>query len=248
LSAPGEIYLARLVPAIDAIRSASESIRSERQRNSIKISLPPSFAAGWLVPRLPRFYARHRDIRIDLQSSSGRVDFNEMDADLAIERLSCEPRTCQTEHLVDVEVFPVCSAALLGNRDGLGTLAELTKFPLLATSDQSDLWPEWFHAVGIDDPPRALHFFDQFHLLYQAAASGLGVALGEDVTVKIYLDDCRLIRPFDVSVKLAKCYYLRARSTEAMPRSVSVFRKWLSAEAAAWRAKRQPAETPALAR
>lgn len=78
---------------------------------------------------------------------------------------------------------------------------------------------------------------DQIHLLYQAAASGLGVALGFNVTAKLYLDDDRLVRPLDASVKLAKGYYIIRQYDDMVRRPVAAFRRWLVGEAAAWRAQ-----------
>lgn len=233
----GEAYLLRLAPALDAIRGASECIRGEARRNSVKISLPPSFAAAWLVPRLPSFHAQHRDIRIELQSRIGCVDINEIDVDLAIQCGNGDWPTARAERLLDVEAFPVCSVEFLNTSFRPGSPSELAKCPLLALSVKPDLWLEWFRALGVSEPLRTVHSFDQFHLLYQAAASGLGVALGLDVTAGHYLDDDRLVRPLDASVTLAESFFLVGRPTDRVRRPVATFRSWLLDEAAAWRAR-----------
>jgi DNA-binding transcriptional LysR family regulator len=131
--------------------------------------------------------------------------------------------------------------ALLAKGGLLQRASDLSHFPLLGVSHEPGLWPQWFHAAGMGDPPRPPHSFDRFHLLYEAAASGLGIALAQDVTVGPYLEDDRLIRPLGFSLKLAKSYYLVDRSPEMARRPVASFRNWLIAEAAAWRAPIAPA-------
>ena len=68
-------------------------------------------------------------------------------------------------------------------------------------------------------------------MLYRAAETGLGVALGVDVIVRPYLAQGQLVRPFDVSVKLSRGYYVVCRSSDWTQRPISTFREWLAAQA-----------------
>ncbi len=86
-------------------------------------------------------------------------------------------------------------------------------------------------AAGVAGPAPIRHAFDNFHLLYRAAASGLGVALGVDVIVRPYLEQRQLVRPFDVSFKLSKVYYVVCRGSDLTQRPVATFREWLMAQA-----------------
>ena len=63
-------------------------------------------------------------------------------------------------------------------------------------------------AVGIPSSRCVHHAFDNFHLLYRAAASGLGTALGVDVIVKPCLEDAQPVRPFNTWRRLTKGYYI----------------------------------------
>jgi LysR family glycine cleavage system transcriptional activator len=68
-------------------------------------------------------------------------------------------------------------------------------------------------------------------MLYRAAASGLGLALGIDAITKPYLDDGQLIQPFGFSRKLIKGYYVVCRNADWTRRPVCTFREWLMLEA-----------------
>lgn len=233
----GEAYLDRLAPAIEVIRGASDRVREGARANAVRLALPPSFAASWLVPRLPRFYAQHCDIEIDLRSTSFKSDADAAEVDLAIQRGVGVWPNLQSERLLDIDAFPVCSADLLDGPRSLRAPAEITGFPLLASSYAPEMWPEWFGTMGLGDAPRASHVFDRLHLVYQAAASGLGVALGEDVTAAPYLEDGRLVRPFAGAVRRGQGYYVLGRSAELVRRPVARFRSWLIAEAQSWKAQ-----------
>jgi LysR family glycine cleavage system transcriptional activator len=106
-------------------------------------------------------------------------------------------------------------------------LDHLLQCPLLGIAGQEDFWPEWLRAAGVVGPARVQQVFDNFHLLYQAAASGLGVALGVDVIVGPYLEASQLVRPFDVSFRLTKGYYVVCRSSDWTQRPIGTFRQWL---------------------
>ncbi len=129
----------------------------------------------------------------------------------------------------------MCSPSFLVRDDGLSGLAEQ---PLLGIRGQPELWPEWFRTAGLASPARIDQEFDNLHLLYRAAACGLGIALGVDVLVQPYLDDGQLVRPFNSRFRLSTSYYLVCRAADLSRRPVSTFRDWLLQEAAADAASR----------
>jgi LysR family glycine cleavage system transcriptional activator len=235
LTQAGDTYLASLAPAIEAIRGASDTIRTRAGGKSIKVSLPASLAANWLVPRLQRFHAGRRDIHVEFESTNGRSDFGQSAVDLAIWFGTGNWPGVRADRLLDVNAYPVCSSELLADHAELRGPGDLWRFPILGIMDQQDLWSEWSRSAGLRGPGRVCHAFDNFHLLYRAAASGLGVALGVDVVVAPYLQDAQLVRPFDTWCKLTKGYYIVGRSADWMRRPVSTFREWLMAEAREWR-------------
>ena len=231
LTAAGESYLARLAPAIDAIRRASDVVREGARGESLKVTLPASLAANWLVPRLPDFQAAHRGIHLELRSMSGQADLAASDADLAIWPGTGHWPGLRAERLLDMDAYPVCNADFLAAHPALRDVADLAACPLLGIAGQEDFWSAWMRAAGVPGPARVALAFDNFHLLYRAAASGLGVALGVDVMVRPYLDDGQLVRPFDASFKLPKGYYVVCRSSDWTQRPIRAFREWLLTQA-----------------
>ena len=232
LTEAGESYLSHLAPAIETIRHASDRVRGHSHGHSLKVSLPASLAANWLVPRLPSFHAKHRGIQIELQSMNGCADLDASEADLAVWPGTGDWPGLRAQRLLDMDAYPVCGADFLGAGQPLRSLDDLLQCPLLGIAGQEDFWPEWLRAAGVVGPARVQQVFDNFHLLYQAAASGLGVALGVDVIVGPYLEASQLVRPFDVSFRLTKGYYVVCRSSDWTQRPIGTFRQWLMTQAA----------------
>ncbi len=240
LTSAGESYFSNLEPAIDCIRRASHRVRSGGRSRSVKISLPASLAANWLLPRLHHFHDAHGGVHVELESnneyseleSAGEhMELAEGEADLVIRFCSGNWPGLHSARLFDLEAFPVFSPSFL-MRDNACRLEELGALPLLGIKARPELWPEWFHSAGLPHPARIDQEFDNAHLLYRAAACGLGIALGVDVLVQPYLDDGQLVRPFNLQFRLSNSYYVVCRSADLSRRPVSTFRDWLLAQAA----------------
>jgi LysR family transcriptional regulator, glycine cleavage system transcriptional activator len=233
LTDAGASYLSRLAPAIETIRHASDRIRGQSHGHSLKVSLPASLAANWLVPRLRGFHAEHGGIQIELQSMNGCADLDASEADLAIWPGTGDWPGLRAQRLLDMDAYPVCGADFLSAGQTLRSPDDLLECPLLGIAGQEDSWPEWLRAAGVAGPARVQQVFDNFHLLYRAATSGLGVALGVDAIVGPYLEASQLVRPFDVSFRLTKGYYVVCRSGDWTQQPIGTFREWLMTQAGA---------------
>ena len=239
LTPAGESYFCGIEPALDMIQRASHQVRARINARSVKVSVPASLAANWLLPRLPDFHATHCGLRVEIasigehgESAPERADLDKGEADIAIRLGDGHWPGMRTARLFDVAGFPVCSPALAEQHGGLHSPSELAALPLLGIKGQPELWPEWFRNAGLDSPVRMHQEFDNLDLLYRAAVCGLGIALGLDVLVQPYLDDGKLMRPFNSQVRLSKSYCIVCQTADLSRRPVSRFRDWLRAQAA----------------
>lgn len=110
-------------------------------------------------------------------------------------------------------------------------------------------WAEWFEQVKVAAPhamrgPR----FEQFAMLAEAAANGLGVALVPKFLVEEELASDRLVVLFREALITHRAYYVVVPETSAENRLVMAFRDWLLSEAAAARSPgRAKSRAPAAA-
>ncbi|KAF1704616.1 LysR substrate-binding domain-containing protein [Pseudoxanthomonas kaohsiungensis] len=145
-----------------------------RGDNTVTLSLIPSMATAWLVPRLPAFLAQFPELALNLQSSIHVVDFEREPVDLALRLGGGQWSGVRAELLFDESIVPVASPGLV---ERLGTPApdQLAHWPLLG--DPADRWKDWFARFGGLPPERYVARFDDTETLHQAAVQGIGVAL-----------------------------------------------------------------------
>jgi len=76
LNAAGEALLRHASPALaqmdDGVQAAAAAAQGAAQ--GIRITMLPSFAQRWFLPRLGAWRARHPDIPIDIEASAGIID------------------------------------------------------------------------------------------------------------------------------------------------------------------------------
>jgi LysR family glycine cleavage system transcriptional activator len=78
LTNAGEKYFAALGPSWETVCIATEAARVKVRRRSLKISVMPTFAANWLVPRLMPFPLRIRGASAQEGRQNSREDFHRM--------------------------------------------------------------------------------------------------------------------------------------------------------------------------
>ncbi len=233
LTGAGRAYLPVLREAFDRIAETTERLRAEDVPGPLTVSVTPSFASHWLVPRLARFYAAHDDVDVRLSPSVKLVDFGRDDVDLAVRYGAGDWPGVRAEHLLKLDRFPVCSPALLGGPRPLRTPADLRHRTLLH-EESGEGWREWLLAAGVEgiDLSRGPTFTDSA-LLQQAAIAGLGVAVGYGALVADDLASGRLVKPFDIALPDAFGFYIVCPEAAAARPRVKVFRDWLVSEAGA---------------
>ena len=229
LTDDGRELFDRVASHFDALELALQPFRTPRD-DVLTISLMPSFAASWLVPRLPRFLAAHPQLEINLQSTTALVDFDrELSIDAGLRFGRGQYPGLETVHLLDDWVTPTVSPTLV-QRLGMPTLDTLDRFPLLGAP--GGRWSEWFAQFGGTLPSRFVATFDDSDTLHRAASEGLGVALGRLTLARPLVDAGRLVLPFAQRLKAEFAHYLVYPARSAAHAGLHAFRDWLSAEAA----------------
>jgi LysR family glycine cleavage system transcriptional activator len=227
LTPDGERLYDALAPHFDAIERALVPLRSRRD-DQLTISVMPSVASSWLVPRLPRFVAQHPHIELSVQSSIELVSFEREPIDAALRYGPGTWPGVVAEHLFDEWITPVAAPALIA-RHGEPTLATLGRFPLLG--DPGDRWRAWFERFGGARPARFVAQFSDSEMLHKAAVEGIGVALGR-VTMARPLIEAGLLRALtDTRLRAEFSHYLVYPPRSADHPALVAFRAWVHDEA-----------------
>jgi LysR family glycine cleavage system transcriptional activator len=236
LTDEGQALLPGLGEAFAQIHEALARLETLDDTGVLTVSMAPSFAAKWLVPRLERFQALHPDIDVRVTASMNLVTFADDGVDCAIRYGLGQYPGLVVEKLLDESVVPVCSPSL--RRDGAAGPADLLRDLTLLHDDSPEqdascpTWRMWLKAAGIAgiDAARGLHF-NQASLVLEAAIAGRGAALAKSRLAAEDLRAGRLVRLFDVSQPVAFGYYFVCPPAKAPQRKVALFRDWILAEA-----------------
>ena len=233
LTDAGQLYLPPLTDAFEGITRATHRLRQHLGRARLTVSVLPSFAAGWLVPRLGRFRQRCPDVDLRIDPTNSLTDFRRDDVELGILYGRGNYPGLRTDRLMREEFFPVCSPRLLEGPAPLRDPADLTHHTLLH-DDMTVDWRTWLLAAGVEgvDAERGITVTDSSMLL-RAAIAGQGVALARSVLAADEIASGRLVRPFDVEVPTEYAYYLAYPEKSADQSNVAAFREWILEEARA---------------
>lgn len=228
--------------AFDRLEEAARLLSGPGDAHRLRVSVAPSLAAKWLVPRLDGFHERRPDIDVWLSADMDVVDFAVDEVDLAIRYGAGRYPGLEVERLMSETILPVCSPRLLLDPvHPLRTPADLAHHPLLHDNspdkDEScPTWSMWLRAANVTnvDGERGAKF-NQSSLVIEAAVAGKGVALAKSALALADLEAARLVVPFDLSTPLSFAYFLVHPSAKSRNPSVKAFKAWLHEEADAVR-------------
>lgn len=246
LSDEGQALLPGLVEGFAKLAGALEAPATLAGKGALTVSVAPSFAAKWLVPRLDDFRSLNPEIDVRISAGMQLVDFAEQDVDCAIRYGGGGYSDLEVVKLLSESVIPVCSPALLDGDAAIARPADLAAHTLIHDdSPERDAscpdWRMWLKAAGVDgvDPSRGVRF-DQSSLVLEAAISGRGVALAKARLAEADLRAGRLVRLFDLSQPVRFAYYFVCPRARLWSGRVRAFRDWLIDQAAQEEEQAQP--------
>src|SRR4029453_11931730 len=143
LTTSGRAFAERVRAALHEITLAAEAVGSRRRENRLTVSVLPSFASRWLMPRLIRFMEAHPDIEVSVVATTALANFTTDEVDIGIRfgRGPYPPLVC--EPFLEDEWFPVASPPVKTPKHP----RELLDMRLIR--EDRDYWDEWFVAAGV---------------------------------------------------------------------------------------------------
>ena len=232
LNDAGRALLARVGPALalidEGMRAAQEAAAGATVR--LRVSVLPSFAQRWLLPRMARWRERHPELVLEVETSQQLADL-QRDGFHAALRYG----RGHWPGLVSVALFPApMPMVLVGSPEAAQRLAgaepaQFAREPLLG---EQGLWESWFHAAG--DPRRVVPVavFNDGGMLLQAVEQGMGISLVRELLAADALAEGRLVRlsPLSIPYEGDQTYHLVYRPEYADWPPVQALRAWLETE------------------
>jgi LysR family glycine cleavage system transcriptional activator len=229
LSEAGAAYLAEVRGSLASLQTATTSLMASRGRTgSLSIATLPTFGANWLVPRLPRFRARHPGISLQLVGRPEPFDFAFDRVDCAIHFGNANWPGAAAEFLCTETLAVVAPPAVAARIDSPEALLRET---LLRVSSRPFAWRDWASFAGVPDlavKPQVT--VDTFAMALAAVRAELAVAVLPTFLVESDLNAGTLALVLNGGSPSQSNYYFVRPQGRGIPYSVRKFGEWLQSE------------------
>jgi LysR family glycine cleavage system transcriptional activator len=236
ITSSGESLLPVLSESFDRINDRLTDLQQNQGPAAIpdiiNVTSTPSFASKWLVPRLASWYAEPEASRIHLLPSLDDLDLQAGNIDFAI-RCGIPPWTDHGhELLMPIHMVPVCSPEYAATSTALKHPIDALRHNLIhadiAEQSRGQEWHDWLKGCGVDCPEQldGLSLKDPA-LAMQAAADGLGLAIGYFELIDRDLNSGQLVCASAQRIKHDYSYYLLHRRAPGSGSAAARFRDWL---------------------
>lgn len=226
LTQAGVNYFPVVRSALEALVDGSEQV-TKRQQHQLNISAAPTFASRFLLPLLAEFRCEHPEISVTVDTSRELAPLGDGGVDIAVRRGHGEwPGTIANE-LLRERLVPVCAPKRLHE---FKKIRDLDRAPLIHVTTVSDDWTLWARAAGRELPHSDGGLcFDTLQMAFDAAAEGLGVAIGRRPLVDAELSSGALVKLWEPEILSDAAYWLVAPERQAARPAIRTFFSWVAA-------------------
>ncbi|TMM52904.1 LysR family transcriptional regulator [Sulfitobacter sabulilitoris] len=182
LTAAGDQLANALRAGFAAMIQAAQEATGARDARALQISATPTFAASWLMPRLPRFRALHPDIDLMLNPTPQIVTLSADGIDVAIRYGAGPFAGLEAEPLLQSPMVVVAAPSLVGDAP-ITSPEDLRAFPWLeefGTTESSN----WLRRQGVGGGIAKGLMQVPGNLLLDGARDGQGIA----VTIRAFVE------------------------------------------------------------
>lgn len=192
LNAAGEALRIGVDDALARIEAASQAAIAiaSGEAERLRVTLLPSMAHTWLLPRMGRWRERHPAITVELHTSQEIIDVPRRGFHLAIRQGMGRWPGLESELLADAPTYlygaPAVAARLIH-----APLTTVAAEPLLGSPTY---WEGWFREGGLAIRASPIATFNDASLMLQAAELGLGITVASAVLAADAEFEGRLVR------------------------------------------------------
>ena len=210
-----------------AIRTAVERLTQQDEDRPLWITLTPTFAVHWLMPRVGSFRAKHPEIELMVNPSPDVIDLKKEDYDVAI-RFGRPPWPgLESRRLVAAEYALVAAPSLLEHHK-LNAPADLLGVPWVQEFGREEI-RVWLASRGVEFKEHRNVMNVPGHIMLEAVKRGQGVGLTATEWVKEDVKNGALVILFADEEDPELGYHLVTRPAPHRP-AVKAFLSWLNTE------------------
>jgi LysR family glycine cleavage system transcriptional activator len=223
----GKALARELGAAFAMIDTSLLKFRSVSKR-VVTVSMLPSFAALWLLPRLACFREAYPDFEVRILTSDRLVNLNAEQVDCAVRAGRGNWLGLRAELLFPQKLAPMCSANHPAVQKGV---SGSDPKELIVNSRHPTEWSDWFSAAGISAHAQPSgQFLDGRELVAEAVLAGLGIGLMEVSIFDRHIRDGELVQ-LGQALHTGWGHYLVVPEGAPASPPREAFREWILSEA-----------------
>ncbi|MDV4146319.1 LysR substrate-binding domain-containing protein [Shimia sp. FJ5] len=181
LTPAGQELFPKLQTAFDILGEAFAMLDKDVEQSLVRVTTTYAFAERWLVPRLPDFFDKHGEIRVEVETDDDVLDLRVDRLDLAIRYGPQASANEETEVLFSDRYIPVS----LADRPETGLQdSRLLGFRWRNPDMGGPTWEEWFKEAGEPFPSNSITRFSDESAAFNALDQGLGLLLSSSALVE----------------------------------------------------------------
>jgi len=229
LTDAGARYYPVVKAALGMLINGTQQVSTRHDgKRRLAISAAPTFASRVLLPSLARFRAQHPGFAVAVDTTHAHAELGDGGVDLAIRMGRGRWDGLAAQRLLGETLVPVCAPERYRKFKDL----DIDDVPLIHVTSVSEDWARWCAASGRPAPDQARGLrFDTIYMAFEAAARGLGVAIGRRPLVDVELTSGALVALWEREVECETAYWLVARHDRAAADTAAgAFRGWMTSQ------------------
>jgi LysR family glycine cleavage system transcriptional activator len=219
----GHDFAESLKSGFSIIANGVEDLQTHSETRPINISLTPTFAANWLMPRMGEFWTNNPEITVNLSPNNQAVDLSTGDTDMAIRFGKGDWPELDVTPLVKDRFVVVASHGFMKNR-------------AIKCLDETESLPWFFQTImyekrvlveneGLDLDHAKVTMLETNELVLSAVKANAGLSLQPYALVEQAIADGSMQIICDLKDHGMGYYIVTKKGRET--NSLRVFKKWL---------------------
>ncbi|WP_407331222.1 LysR family transcriptional regulator [Enterovibrio sp. 27052020O] len=208
LTDAGRRYLPSVVEALENLQHATSAVmQTSETKSHVEISVPPSLASMWLIPRLGEFRAKHPNIELAVKASVTSDAQNRYQSDIAIHCLPLSTQDEDAELLIRERLRLVVDPRQVPKM--ISEVTELLSVPSISHITRPQIWHQFWHHYDIaPSGPIYGTGFEHFYMALEAVRYQQGMALIPDFLARDYLEQGVVTNPLSLRFDSPYGYFL----------------------------------------
>lgn len=230
LTEPGLALARSLEDGFATISDGVSALLDAAADGPVRVTLTPTFAETWLMPRIGRFWAANPDVELHLNPSAGLADLRRDGLDLGIRFGRGSWPGVDAEPFLHSS-FVVVAAPDFTPHDRLDQIEDIQSLPWFYSpgSKEHGIWGE---TLGLDFSRSNVQAVETHGMVLSAVRAGLGLAIEARTLVDADIVSGQL-KPLYEGDAEGLGYYIIQRPGSVLAPGAQAFRRWLLREAQA---------------